>query len=49
MKKKYPVTYKDKKDWIAFTKRLENVYDKDTNFIKQNIIENKIRRLDLHG
>ena len=49
MKKKYPVTPKDKKDWIAFTKRLENIYDKDTNFIKQNITENKIRRLDLHG
>ena len=49
MKKKYPVTYKDKKDWITFTKRLENIYDKDTDFIKQNTIENKIRILDLHG
>ena len=49
MKKKYPVTHKDKKDWITFTKRLENIYDKDSNFIKQNITTNKIRRLDLHG
>ncbi|RUA14469.1 MAG: DNA mismatch repair protein MutS [Alphaproteobacteria bacterium] len=49
VKKKYPVTYKDKKDWITFTKRLENIYDKDTDFIKQNTTENKIRRLDLHG
>ena len=49
MKKKYPVSPKDKKDWIAFTKRLENIYDKDVNFTKQNITENKIRRLDLHG
>ena len=49
MKKKYPVTSKDKKDWIAFTKRLENVYDKDVDFIKQNTTVNKIRKLDLHG
>ena len=49
MKKKYSVTYKDKKDWIAFTKRLENIHDKDNDFIKQNTTVNKIRRLDLHG
>ena len=49
MKKKYSVLPKDKKDWIAFTKRLENIYDKDDNFTKQNATENKIRRLDLHG
>ena len=49
MKKKYPVTSKDKKDWIAFTKRLENVYDKDVDFIEQNTTVNKIRKLDLHG
>ena len=49
MKKKYPVTYKDKKDWITFTKHLEDVYDKETNFKKQNTTTDKIRRLDLHG
>ena len=49
MKKKYSVAPKDKKDWLAFTKHLENIYDKDTDFIKQNTTENKIRRLDLHG
>ena len=49
MKKKYPATLNDKRDWIAFTKRLENIYDKDTNFTKQNTTVNKIRRLDLHG
>ena len=49
MKKKYPATPKDKKDWIAFTKRLENVYDKNVDFIKQNTTVNKIRKLDLHG
>ena len=49
MKKKYPATPKDKKDWIAFTKRLENINDKDNDFIKQNTTVNKIRKLDLHG
>jgi len=49
VKKKYPATPKDKKDWIAFTKHLEDVYDKETNIIKQNIIKDKILKLDLHG
>ena len=49
MKKKYSVTSQDKKEWTTFTKRLENIYDKDSSFIKQNITTNKIRRLDLHG
>ena len=49
MKKKYTVTSKDKKDWIDFTKRLENIFDKDANFIKQNTSVNKIGKLDLHG
>ena len=49
MKKKYPVASKDKRDWIDFTKRLENIYDKDVDFTKQNISANKIRKLDLHG
>jgi len=49
VKKKYTVTSKDKKDWIDFTKRLENIFDKDANFIKQNTPVNKIGKLDLHG
>ena len=49
MKKKYTITSKDKKDWIDFTKRLENIFDKDANFIKQNTSVNKIGKLDLHG
>ena len=49
MKKKYTATSKDKKDWIDFTKRLENIFDKDANFIKQNTSVNKIGKLDLHG
>jgi len=49
VKKKYSATPKDKKDWIAFAEELENVSDKDANFIKQNTREDKIRILDLHG
>ena len=49
MKKKYSVTSQDKKEWTTFTKRLENIYDKDTDFIKQNTTVNKIRKIDLHG
>ena len=49
MKKKYPVTSKDKKDWIAFTKRLENVYDKENDVIRQNARVDRTQRLDLHG
>ena len=49
MKKKYPTISKDKKDWISFTKQLENIYDKDADFVKGNTIVNKVRKLDLHG
>ena len=49
MKKKYSTTSKDKKDWIAFTKRFENLYDKDADFTKKNTIVNKVQKLDLHG
>ena len=49
MKRKYSATLKDKKEWIAFTKRLENVYDKDAGSVKLNTTVNKIKRLDLHG
>ena len=49
MKKKYPVTPKDKKDWITFTKRPEKIYNKDDAFVKQNTIISKTKRLDLHG
>ena len=49
MKKKYSVTSQDKKEWTIFTKQTKNVYDKDPDFIRQNIKINKIRKLDLHG
>ena len=49
MKKKHSVTPRDKRDWFAFTKHLENVYNKDVDFVGQNIEVNKLQRLDLHG
>ena len=49
MKKKYTVTSKDKKDWLTFTKHLENLYDKDADSPKPKTTVNKIKKLDLHG
>ena len=49
MKKKYSVTSKDKKDWLTFTKHLENLYDKDADSAKAKTTVNKIKKLDLHG
>jgi len=49
VRKKYPATPKDQKDWVAFTKNLEGVYDKENDFVKQSTVEDKIKRLDLHG
>ena len=46
MKKKNPSISKDKKDWLSFTEKLENVYDKDSIFLPQ---KKEIKRLDLHG
>ena len=49
MKKKYSVAAKDKKDWLAYTKHLTNVHDKEVYLAKSNVGINKIKRLDLHG
>ena len=49
VKKKYFATSKDKKDWLDFTHRLENVYDKEATYEHQNKKINEIRKLDLHG
>ena len=49
MSKKYTITSKDKKNWIAFTKHLEGVYNKEADLINPNTTTAKIRRLDLHG
>ena len=49
MKKKYFATAKDKREWIAFTKQMDNVTVKDTDLLEQNTKTYKIRKLDLHG
>ena len=49
MRKKYPTTSKDKKDWIAFTKRIDNISPKEADLLKQSVEINKIKKLDLHG
>ena len=37
MKKKFPATSKDKNDWIAFTKQMDNVSPKESDLPKENI------------
>ena len=49
MKKKYSVTSKDKKDWDVFTKQMGNISAKESDFLKENVQINKIKKLDLHG
>ena len=49
MKKKYSASKKDKEDWINFTKKLENLYNKDVAFDRQTEQSNKIPKIDLHG
>ena len=49
MKKKYPATVQDKKDWAAFAKNPKDLYDKEANFQNENNSKNKIIKLDLHG
>ena len=49
MKKKYTVRPEDKSDWISFTKKMENISDKEINSIPSNFKINKTPKLDLHG
>ena len=49
MKKKYPVSSKDKKDWADFTKQIGNISVKEDDFLEENWQINKVRKLDLHG
>ena len=49
MKKKNPVSSKDKKDWNVFTKNLNKIYDKEVNLQDKNYLVQKIKKLDLHG
>ena len=49
VKKKYVATLKDKKDWIDFTKQIDNISVKETDLLQENIQINKVPKLDLHG
>ena len=49
MKKKYVVSSKNKKDWIDFTKQINNISPKEADFSQNNTEINKVRKLDLHG
>ena len=49
MKKKYTASSKDKKDWIDFTKQIDNVSAKAIDLLQENIQTNKVPKLDLHG
>ena len=49
MKKKYFVSPRDKKDWIDFTKRIDNISAKAADLLQENIQTNKVPKLDLHG
>ena len=53
MKKKPTATSKDKLDWVNFTKKLQNVYDKDKekdiDFVNRKNKIKKIAKVDLHG
>ena len=49
MKKKSTVSSKDKKEWIDFTKQIDNIHPKEADFSQTNTRINKVRKLDLHG
>ena len=49
MKKKYTASSKDKKDWINFTRQIDNIRPKEADLLQENIRINKVPRLDLHG
>jgi len=49
VKKKYTASSIDKKDWIDFTKQIDNVKPKEADLFQENIQINKVSKLDLHG
>ena len=49
MKKKYTASSKDKKDWINFTRQIDNIRPKEADLSQENIQINKVPKLDLHG
>tara|TARA_B100001996_G_scaffold374614_1_gene353481 strand:+ start:59 stop:484 length:426 start_codon:yes stop_codon:yes gene_type:complete len=49
VKKKFSATTQDKKDWFNFTQKKNKIYNKESEFISNNIAKSKITKLDLHG
>ena len=49
MKKKYFASSKDKKDWIDFTERMENINPKEADNLQKSNQPKRVRKLDLHG
>ena len=49
MKKKYVATSKDKKDWMDFAKKIDNISTKEVDLLQENIQINRVPKLDLHG
>ena len=49
VKKRHTATSKDKKDWMDFTKQIDNVGAKAVDLLQENIQINKVLKLDLHG
>ena len=49
VKKKIFISFKDKKDWIGFTKQMGNIKVKESDLLKENIEVNEVKKLDLHG
>ncbi len=49
MRKKYPSSLKDKKDWEEFIKDPGNLYNKDDFLNKEKEVILKTKKIDLHG
>jgi len=49
VKKKYTASSRDKKDWINFTRQIDNIRPKEVDLSQENIQINKVPKLDLHG
>jgi len=49
VKKKYTASSKDKKDWINFTRQINNIRPKEADLFQENIQIHKVPKLDLHG
>ena len=49
MKKKYTASFKDKKDWLNFTKQIDNIRPKEEDLLQKNTEINRVPKLDLHG